>query len=82
MADDKVILAHKRSIRHRMEIEASALCGCFYCLNIFVPARVAEWCDDGQTALCPHCGIDSVIGDASGYPVEQDFLTAMNQHWF
>jgi len=35
------------------------------------------------TALCPHCGIDSVIGSASGYPVsEPQFLKAMHDHWF
>jgi hypothetical protein len=39
--------------------------------------------DDGSCAVCPRCGIDSVIGDASGLPVaEPAFLDEMNRHWF
>ena len=35
--------AHKRSIHHRAEIEASATCGCFYCGHVFAPgAAVAS----------------------------------------
>jgi len=33
-----------------------------------------EWCDGGSlkgsTALCSKCGIDSVFGSGSGYPVD------------
>ncbi|MFL0243297.1 hypothetical protein [Mycobacterium sp. SMC-17] len=36
----------------------------------------------GQTALCPGCGIDSVIGDQSGYPITSEFLNAMRLRWF
>ena len=79
-----VIAAHAHSIRHRPEVEASRLAGCFYCRAIYPPAEITEWVDDvtGETAICPRCGIDSVIGDASGYPVTDDFLTRMNTHWF
>lgn len=45
-------LAHKHSIRHRAELEASEICGCFYCLSTYPPTEIAEWIDDGQTALC------------------------------
>ena len=65
---------------------ASASCGCFYCGAIFPPAAITEWVDEwediGQTALCPTCEIDSVIGSESGYPITAEFLTAMNKHWF
>lgn len=76
------ISAHKHRIRHRAEVEASTLCGCFYCLATFPPADITQWCDEQSTALCPKCGIDSVIGDASGYPIDERFLTRMNKHWF
>ena len=36
----------------------------------------------GQTAICPFCGIDSVIGDRSGVPITKEFLSGMNQVWF
>ncbi|WP_394692016.1 cytoplasmic protein [Hyphobacterium sp.] len=78
-----VELAHKRSIYHRAEIERSQHCGCFSCLAVFEPSEIAEWTDEETTALCPKCGIDAVIGDASGFPaVDKVFLTGMNKRWF
>ena len=80
----EVIAAHAHSIRHRTEIEASGKVGCFYCRAIYPPAEIEDWVDDltGDTAICPRCGIDSVIGNASGYPITDAFLARMNAHWF
>lgn len=65
---------------------ASERCGCFYCGVIFEPSEIKDWVDEweglGQTALCPHCGIDSVMGSESGYPITEEFLTLMHAHWF
>lgn len=78
-----VIRAHRRSINHRNELLASRLCGCFYCLAIFPPAEITEWISDNEgTALCPQCGIDSVIGSESGYPITEAFLGRMQKYWF
>ncbi|WP_237709868.1 cytoplasmic protein [Stutzerimonas stutzeri] len=74
--------AHKHSIRHRGELRDSEACGCFYCLEIFDYKNIEEWIDDGDTALCPGCGIDSVIGSASGFQISREFLSAMKKHWF
>ncbi|PJR11509.1 cytoplasmic protein [Sinorhizobium sp. K101] len=81
--EDDIALAHKHSANHRAEIETSSLCGCFYCCSTFPPNEIDDWVDDDRTALCPRCGIDSVIGDASDFPVTTvDFLTRMKQYWF
>ena len=79
--------AHQYSSLHRKQIEASELCGCFYCLETFRPSEIIEWVDAdssnvGQTALCPLCGIDSVIGSAAGFPLNKEFLSSMHKHWF
>ena len=74
--------AHSHSSNNVEEIKGSALCGCFYCRKVFAPKEVKEFIDNGQTALCPYCGIDSVIGDASGYEVTETFLTDMYNKWF
>ena len=75
--------AHRHSSGHRDELDRSAICSCFYCRTTFDPAEIAEWVDDGTTALCPNCGIDSMIGAASGYPVDDGaFLAAMRRRWF
>ncbi|WP_105175148.1 cytoplasmic protein [Pseudoalteromonas sp. T1lg122] len=74
--------AHKKSIRHRDSLRNSDKCGCFYCLNIFGYQSIEFWTDNDDTALCPSCGIDSVIGDDSGYPITKEFLSAMRHIWF
>ena len=79
--------AHVHSSNHRAEIAGSTLCGCFYCCATFASAEIVEWVDEnpqgeGQTALCPRCGIDSVIGERSGFPITEEFLSIMNRHWF
>ena len=77
--------AHRHSISHRPEILASEQCGCFHCLQVFSPKTIKEWIDEGdgnETALCPKCGIDSVIGSAAGFPLTNDFLSEMNRVWF
>lgn len=81
-----VVGAHTRSAAHRDEVLSSESCGCFYCLATFSPTDIEEFTDlvDGVevTALCPRCGIDSVIGSASGFPVDRAFLQAMHKRWF
>ena len=80
-------VAHKHSSLHRQEILRSEQCGCFYCGNIFKPSEIDVWTDKnnegvGQTALCPYCSVDLVIGQASGYPISDDFLSRMHKRWF
>ena len=81
-----VIQAHKHCTYNREEIIHSEICGCFYCLATFKPTEIDEWIDEkdgiGQTAMCPKCGIDSVIGSRSGIAITKEFLDKMHQHWF
>lgn len=58
-------------------------CGCFRCLATFAPEVVDEWVEerDGrQTALCPCCGVDSVLPLGEG--VDEAFLRRMRDHDF
>lgn len=74
--------AHQYSANHREDLEKDEVCGCFHCCRTFSPKLIKKWTDGGQTAICPHCGIDAVIGESSGYPVAEEFLQAMNKEWF
>ncbi|WP_339146837.1 MULTISPECIES: cytoplasmic protein [unclassified Sutcliffiella] len=74
--------AHKFSSHHRRELEKDAACGCFFCLEIFNPSLISEWIDQEDTAVCPHCGIDAVIGESAGFPITKEFLSEMNRVWF
>lgn len=92
--DPQLHAAHAKSSHHRAEIEASVICGCFYCRTQFEPSEIGEWVDwpddpatgepvaQGQTALCPHCGVDSVLGSQSGFPITPEFLSTMHRYWF
>jgi hypothetical protein len=81
--DSKVFVeAHKHSSKHRVEVEASAHCACFFCFRKFGPASIKSWTENGQTALCPNCGMDSVIGSASSQRLDDTFLRKMHGHFF
>lgn len=77
------IKAHKFSANHKAQLEKDEVCGCFFCLKIYNPQQIEDWIADKRgTAVCPHCGIDSVIGESSGYPITYEFLKKMKKHWF
>lgn len=70
--------ALKHASNHRAEITESADCGCFSCFRRFGVAEIRSWIDKNQTALCPRCGLDSVIGAAAGYALDDRFLRNLN----
>lgn len=76
-------VAYKFSSKNKLMLEKDTKCGCFYCLEIFQPSEIVEWIDDSpETAECPYCSIDAVIGESSGYPITKEFLEKMHNKWF
>lgn len=73
--------AHKHCYDNRKEIAKSEKAGCFYCHRIFDAKDVKEWISGEETALCPYCGIDAVIGDIC-QSITAEFLEAMYEYWF
>jgi hypothetical protein len=82
MMENELISANKHTAWNRVEVLRSATCGCIHCLAFFETSEIKNWIDTGQTAVCPMCGIDSVIGSASGLDLSHAFLTAMRDRWF
>ena len=74
--------AHKFSSHHREQLEKDRICGCFFCEKIFTPGEILDWYEEEGTAVCPFCGIDSVIGESSGYPITNEFMEKMHDYWF
>ncbi len=74
--------AHDHSSYHFREVMQSQKCGCFYCCKTFNVSTVEEWIDEGQTAICPHCSIDSVIPELSFLPLTEENLKSMSEFWF
>jgi hypothetical protein len=77
-----LIDAHKHASMHRAEVESSGRCGCFFCFRTFPPSQIKSWIDSNQTALCPSCGVDAVLGSASSHRLDDGFLRKMHLHWF
>ena len=81
-------LAQELPNRHnRRELLASSRCGCYCCLRIFCTSEIINWCDggatgEGETALCPYCGVDAVIAESSGLPLNIHSLETLNRIWF
>ena len=78
---------HSYCFKHLHSIEKSEKCGCFYCQAIFSPGKIVEWVDAndegvGMTAMCPKCGMDTVIGDHDVNPITKRFLKKMKDHFF
>ena len=77
------IVAHEFSANHKKDLKNNSVCGCFYCLEIFDPREITDWIRDKTgTAICPYCGIDSIIGESSGYLITTEFLKKMCDYWF
>lgn len=89
------LLAAYRYVKNNWSaIQGSTACGCCRCLQIFPPDEIIAWTgldfdnmDDPdainkQTALCPRCGSEAVLGDGAGLPIDPGFLTRMNEAWF
>jgi hypothetical protein len=89
-----LLAAYRDLSRNWVQIQDSRVCGCCNCLQTFPSEEVIAWTgleidhfDDqvavaNQTALCPRCGSESVIGDKSGFPINHLFLGRMNEAWF
>jgi hypothetical protein len=83
---------HKFCSRNRELLSRSDRAGCFYCQELFDPTEILDWVDgrqvetgdtaDGTTALCPRCGIDSVLPSAAPIVLTKELLAEMNAHWF
>ncbi len=88
MAYDESLLleAHRASSQNRDAIEKSSLCACFDCLVTLEPCVISNWTDPDsagvpRTPLCPSCGTDAILGNASGYSQQPDFLVAMHERF-
>jgi hypothetical protein len=81
---DDIVAAHKYCANHKTKLLKDKKCGCFHCMKIFSPSEITDWIEDDtdQTAICPHCGIDAIIGESSGFPITKEFLEKMYEHWF
>ncbi len=82
--DPKLVEIHKHASNNDIEILRSVNCSCFFCRQTYSARKVNDWITDdrGVTAICPECGMDAVIGDASGYALDREALKEMNLAYY
>jgi hypothetical protein len=73
-----VSLFGKMSFKNKELIETSDECSCYHCLKTFKKKEIKHWVDDDQTALCPKCGIDSVLN----FVPDMLSLNKVREFWF
>ncbi len=81
--------AHGATFGNESQILKSESCQCCYCGYVFDPKVLGEldWIEElpphERTLRCPRCGIDCVLGSASGYPIhEPEFIRICTETWF
>ena len=81
--EDECRLAHRYCAANEAYVHESDKCGCFFCLKTFGARDVVNWLDDsdGKTAVCPYCGVDSVLPDSKA-DISEEFLEKMYKEWF
>lgn len=72
---------HAYSAHNKSLVINSKECYCFYCKEKFDSLNVEKYIDNGQTALCPKCGVDSVLPD-SIEGIDEKVVNEMHKYWF
>ena len=65
-----------KTFKTRNILKNADKCACYYCLSEFLYDEINKFVDNNETAVCPKCGIDSVIGDNQ---VEDSFEEAKDK---
>jgi len=78
ITEERLKKLHESSSLHREIILGGDDCSCFGCESVYNPREVVRWCDEGQTAICPKCGIDSVLPGE----VVPELLNEMYKYYF
>jgi len=69
----------KYTTNNSVSLKNSSECACVYCFKKYNPNEITEWCDYNSenvdvTAICPFCGIDSVIPNDSVKYTDDDLI--------
>lgn len=79
---DRVRDIHMNTSRNRDDIARSKLCFCLDCRAVSKNEEVVHFIDNGETATCPFCGMDALLGDASGVRFSAQALLDTHMNYF
>jgi hypothetical protein len=66
---------------NRQHMQPGVACRCFYCLHSFPADEISHWIDEGTTALCPYCSVDSVLS-SSADPLSDALIQQLHAAYF
>ena len=67
---------YKLSSKHKHLLKDNI--SCFFCFRYSKVTDIDEWCDKGTTAICPFCGIDTILPEI----IDQELLIKMHEYYF
>lgn len=73
---------YQYSTRHKKSILESPYAGCFFCKTLVPTRDITEWVHEDQTAICPKCGVDSLLPDNQYFPITPELLQIMYEEYF
>lgn len=73
---------HTCCTNNRQTIAVSNRCYCFHCKASMDHGEITDYLEDGQTARCPHCGVDAIIPDGVDASINDDIIAQMHDYWF
>lgn len=75
--------ASGRSYHNEELLSTAEKCGCYSCGCIYSPSEIKRWTDaPPRTAICPYCGIDSVLDDKAFEPFTEQGLRVLSAIMF
>lgn len=63
-------------------LRESEQAACYYCMKIYSALEVVEFIPEENTAICPKCGIDSVLPGTCGIEFSEENLNIINDYYF
>lgn len=82
MTLSEIIDLYSKSFRNKITLNKSTKCGCIHCKKIFDPNEIKEWTDNNETAICPYCGIDSIVTHTNKFDITKEVLDILNKYYF
>lgn len=81
--EDELEQLQDKSFKNKSWLMECGYYGCFCCLKWGNVKEVEEFVDRGQTGICPHCGIDSLIAfKLEEHEVFQPIMKNMQERFF
>ena len=82
MTENQIKSAIRFATTNEQALKASQKAACYHCQAIYDANEVTDFLATERTALCPKCGIDSVIPSNSPIELTPENLKILNQYWF